>query len=326
MKKSVEGKTRKFKVRTKQSSLRAKHRRRKDAKSRGAEPAARKTLCDRVLEFANASEAPQLRQKYEAIFGISRPIDDVLAANQFLLKKMVPLASSALDAHVIAHPYPVFRQVTRVEITPGSNAEVSVIAARKAAKIYERAGVDVIAAVRLRPVPHETDANDFALSVELEALFFGENAEAKVAAKARTSRPPPGVIRSSAQRIDSGDTTALSAAIDRLLKPNFTGLPLEDLFNDPPPPPNWSGSTQRGLRAYVMLMALAQLPLKKMLVLHGAGGPIFAQAIAEAKRALKAACKAAPPVVDRDGVPHFFFPELRRIGLDDVSVPLVKLR
>lgn len=286
----------------------------------------RKTIVDRIVARAEATNDPQLSAQYDAIFGRGRPIDDLMATNLELLSRMRPSVLAALRAHLNNHEVPVFRQVTRLGSTPGSNAEISVPAIRKAARLYEQAKIDVIAAVHFIPEPNAADPHGVGFRLELRVLFFGEAADSKVYAKERSSRSRKKFKRSPVQKIDAGDRTALSEALKQIITPGYTGVPIEDLFLNFEVGSSWADDADRGLRALFTMMARAQLPLKSMLVLHGAGKSVFAHAITEAKRQLDAACKAGPFVIHRDGLVHFFFAELRRLGLHDVSVPLVMLR
>lgn len=314
----------KFRVRTKQSSSR------RAARPGGTvtsiKSTSKKSLMDRIHEFARTTEAPEVVAFYDSIFGIGRPLDDLVASNQHLLKAMRPLLLSDFEAYLNAQPSRVGREVTRIAVTRGSNADFPIPDVRKAASIYKRAGVDVISTVRFRPVADDGDPNGFAFAVELYALIFGDSAEGKLLAKSRRSRRGTGLNRSRRQWIEPHNTEAIRAAVRGLFSTNYTSPPIEDSFVDLAALPDWSDKNGRNLRAYITMMARAQLPLKYMLVLNGAGGPILARALAEMQHALKESSKDRPPVIHRDGVAHFFFSELRRLGLDDISVPLVRLR
>lgn len=315
---------RKFKVRTKRSSSR--HAGRPKGKTNTARFATKKSVRDRIHEFARTTETPDVAAMYDAILGFERPLDDLVVINQPALGVTRRLVVSDLEAYLNAQPSRVGREVTRIAITPGSNADISIPDVRKAAALYKRAGVDAISTVRFRPVPDEDDPNGFRFVVELVTLVFGDRAEGKLSAKRLRRRRGSGFALPNTQWTEPHDTEAIRAAVRGLFSPNYTGVPVGNSSTDPAAPPTWSDEAERNRRAYVTMMAMAQLPLKYMLVLNGAGGPILARALAEAQHSLREACKAAPPVIHRDGVAHFFFAELRRLGLEDIAVPLVKLR
>ncbi len=283
------------------------------------------TLMKGIFTFARADELPAITQKYEAILGSSRPVDSMVCSNQPLLNGMRKQVSVAFMKHLEAHPRPVGLQVIQAAVTPGSSAEVSIAAVRKAAALFKAAKVDVIGVVKLVPVPDTVDPSGFAIAARLEVLVFGENAQQKLEAKSRKTRATPGVRRSAVQWIANDNIKAIKKAVGQIMRPTYN-LQIENVFEDLPPTRDWSKPSNRNLRAFVVQMALAQLPVSKMLVLHGVAGPIFAQANAEAKLSLKAACGKSPPVIHSDGIPHFFFSELRRLGLDNINVPLVMLR
>lgn len=109
-----------------------------------------------------------------------------------------------------------------------------------------------------------------------------------------------------------------------MLSPPFNQLPQGDHLQTS------SGAfhhfANNGDRALMTFMCRAQLPVRKALMHFGAGKPIIAGALAKMDHALKLLCKAAPEILHEDAVSHFLFSELRRLDMEDFSVPIVKLR
>lgn len=287
---------------------------------------AAKSPKDRVYQFAEVSQAPDVAAVYDALFGESRPIDDLIAANQPMLRVMRSILQSDVKAHLRANPGPVSRQVIRVAVTAGSDASLSIPALRKAAKPFERVNLEFVATARFRAVPFAGDPTGVGLAAELEVLTMGEEVQRKFTARRRRVRTNLDVVGSPTERIDPEDSEAIDAAINRMFAWDSPDKQIEEFFADEPDPPTWTGSRNRGLRAYLPFMVGAQLPLKSMLIANDAGKIMMSHALGEANRLNGIACKAGPPAIHRDGIPHFLFKELRRLGLDNINVPLVMLR
>lgn len=282
---------------------------------------------DRILKFAEVPDGSELYEAYLAVSGLGRPLDDLVASHNAEANKISAALRKALKRKTDDSSWEIGLQVQHFGSTPGSAAVLDIPAARKAAKLHKNAGVDAIAAIRIYPVEGGSDDCNFDIELDILTILFGSNARSAIArgnSKSR-ARASLGLVHSELKWLDPHDDDALKSACNQLMAPRLAGLPKSDHSAPLILCESWDTDEARGLRSFVSLMHLSMLPMKKKLIVSGEGKPIVTGAIADAEHRLSKACKGTPPIIHRDGVPHFWFSELRRLGLDDFSVPLVKL-
>jgi hypothetical protein len=75
----------------------------------------------------------------------------------------------------------------------------------------------------------------------------------------------------------------------------------------------------------VNLQILSMLPLKLRLSSQWEAKPVLDASLKAAQVRIKQAAKGETPSVHPNGKVHFWFSELRRLKLDQLTVPLIKL-
>ena len=204
---------------------------------------------------------------------------------------------------------------------PPTGQVIDVPQARKAAQVYKRAKVDGVAGVRLCAVP-DPETGDICIGTDVVALFGGNGARTKVGNALQRARTRLGMGRSDIEWLSRDDLDAVSAAFSSIFDAPWPGLSVPDSFN---PGAAFNEASSPGLRALITLMCRSQLSLRRMLIYFGDAKPICKGAIGTVEHALKMQCTQDPEILHRDLIPHFWFAELRRLGLDHMSVPAIKL-
>ena len=275
-----------------------------------------------MIEYVGASASPELSAKYAALCGAARPVAKPLASDRALMREVELGLGRDLQNRLAGNPSEVGLQVTRLGVVPGNAAVISVMEVRKAKAWYERAKVDGFAAVRFCPVP-QADSAVPGIAVDLVTIVFGHDARAKLASAAACSRGPDRFERSSVGWVDGDDTDEIEMALASMFSPPFHCLPQWDPFRDLGD--CFDARCESGLRTLITLMCRSQLPLKKLLIGLGGGKRMVKRATADVDDSLKVRCKSEPEIVHQDEIPHFWSSELRRLGWDHISVPIVKL-
>lgn len=290
---------------------------------KNARTSAKKPIADRVLQYAHAPEDTELWKRYGALFGTGRPVDVALASHTDLLKQGCDAALRSYLALADTEPFEMKLHINRIAIRPFADLDFSVVDARKIAANYGKVGYDGSAAVRFCPIPDpQTGAGMMAL--DLVALIHGN--PVPIVYSHRRKRPAvyDDVQRACVSTFLSSDEKALKFAYAQMFTPLLTRLPKPDPFDEESE--KFAKGCGPSERAFVTQMCRSQLPVKKMLIGIGAGKSVLDGAIGRMDYLIKAACKGTEEVLHRDLVPHFWFDELRRLELDHLSVPKIKLR
>lgn len=289
--------------------------------------APKKKPTDIILNYAGADECPIRAAIYNSILGRERPLDDLVLSNLPEQGRLKTHLATAFERGGLGPSSMIGVQIARCAITPGSQIEVAVPVLRKAGSFYQKAGVDTISMPRLCPVPFASDPLGFGLACDLVTLIFGEDAEAKIRSaniKSRYRRVD-GPERSVISWFMLSDEVQLDAALKKMFTAPWFGCPKDETWNVEAAPPDWGSEAAQGVRGNATLAARAMVPMKRGLVLSGAGKSLTAEAVATAEYNIKTAAQTAPAPLHRDRVPHFFASEFRRRGLD-IDVPFVRLR
>lgn len=283
---------------------------------------------DRILEFARCGEDEHSRSTYSAILGLQGSITDLSLVNFGQMKRIEEAVAKALLARFAEANDQWAVRSTLIDIVPGSKVVIDVPKARTALRLYAKAEVNTIMTVFPAPVPLSSDPTGFGMAVEARALVFGANAQAFVQRPDTKSR-----IRNTVSRYptatawcESNDATALKKVLRDMFRPSLTQLPVLEGAPETIIPDGWNKASARRLRGLMTLMTRSMLPTKKALGFVGEGKAMVVGPITAAEVAMKKACRSARPPVHPDGLPHFWFEELRRLGLTNVTVPLIKLR
>jgi len=279
----------------------------------------------RVIDFGTADANQSVMQQYRDISGFDRPLDDIVSSNVSYLEELSRDLMKGVSEYLSENQSEIAVKIRRLGVTPASMPVIDVPAARKCASLPKKAGINMIAGIRVYPVPSD-DPGGFATAVDLVQLIFGRDARSEVSRmelKARR-RTVSAMSEYQLEWLDQNDPEKLQAAIDKLIRPTFSLTTREEKEAFLLLPDGWSrGRPERGL---MVLAILSMLPLLKKLVSAGAGKPILTAALARLEHDLKLARVSRPCTVHRDGVPHFWAAELKRLGLSHLNVPLVKLR
>lgn len=288
----------------------------------------KRTTIQRILEFAQVADNPNIGACYDAILGAAGSIVDLSLANRAQASTICDAVHKALLRHLIGNEQEWGLQRTRLGSASGAAIEIDVPEVRKASRFYAQAGVDAIAMVVPGPVPDITDPSGFGMALELWTIVFGHDAReliqrADSKLRTRRTRPAP---RSSIEWYGADDRAALKTALTNMFCPALTKAPPFDGATEGLTSDEWDTRPARQKRGFVTLMTHSMLPLKKAVTLIGEGKSMVVGAMAAAEVAMKKGKQGSKPTVHPDGLPHFWFQELRRLGLDDIAVPLVKLR
>ena len=79
-------------------------------------------------------------------------------------------------------------------------------------------------------------------------------------------------------------------------------------------------------RAFIALQIRSLLPLVKQMIATGQGKEILSPALQAAQMRVNFAAKQQAVPLHWEGLVHFWFSELNRLGFTDQSVPVVRLR
>lgn len=279
-------------------------------------------LEQRLIEHVRATRNPEVAVKYQTLLGSVRPVARALMCNRPLLKEAEDHIVGEVRKCLAAGSLRFGVQTTRVLVTPGDRANISVADTKKPRSFYDKANLDGIAALRICPVP-SVEGCRFAIAEDVVAVFWGRDAEQKLEHRLRRTKPGSQLEQSPVQWFESDDLESLRQVVGSMLLPPFNQLPHGDLTS---PAGSFHPHATKGDRALITFMCRSQLPVRKALMHFGAGKPIIAGALAKMDHTLKTRCKAAAQVLHEDEVAHFLFEELRRLDMENFSVPVVKLR
>ena len=282
-----------------------------------------KPIADRVLELAKAASDPTLKDRYDAIMGVSRPVDDVLASYTELLKDGAKIALAGLKNSVVKEGADLKLQVSRVAVQPFSDLDFSVVDARKVSAKYGKDGFDGIGAVRFCPVP-DLDTGADMIAMDTVVLYTGDPPPSRPGRHRRRAASGDGVDHAVPGTLNWDDRVAIKAALASILYPPLARLPSGDPFQDEERP--FAKGSKQAERALVSLMCRSQLPTKKMLIGFGAGKSVIDWVQGHLKYLVGQRRKGNPAVIHQDLVPAFWLGELRRLEINHLSVPSIRLR
>lgn len=152
----------KFKVRTKKKD--------DDLASKPQEPDTPEGFEQRLIQHVRATGNPEVAVSYQALLGSARPVARALMCNRPLIKEAEDHIVSEVGKCLAEGSLQFGVQTTRVAVTTGDKAIISVADCKKPRSLYEKAELDGIAALRLCPVPSE-DPCRFAIAADVVALF-----------------------------------------------------------------------------------------------------------------------------------------------------------
>lgn len=290
--------------------------------------AEKKSTIDRIVEFARIDEDANARAVYPAIIGKQGSITDLAIANVGQMELTKQAVAAALIARIGETDDEWGVRSTLIEVVPGSKVEVDVPKCRKPWRFYAKANVDAVISIIAAPIPLPSDTTGIGVAVAVHALVFGPNARASIQLADSKARMRGGGSSSLSSTIwyETNDEEALKKALRDMFRPSWIDLPLLENALETEVPDGWNKASSRRLRGLLTLMTRSMLPAKKALGFVGEGKSVVVGALTAAEVGMKKARRTSPPPVHPDGLPHFWFGELRRLGLDNIAVPLIKLR
>lgn len=291
-------------------------------------PTAKKSVVERILEFGQVGENLHASSVCHAILGDAGSIVDMSLANQAQMSGILSMAQESVCRYLGENELEWGVQRTRFGVVSGSSAEIDVPRIRKASRFYALAGVDAIVMVVPGPVPLESDRSGFGIALDAYTFVFGPDARSRIhraEVKSRAHRTASH-SRHPMRWYEASEQDALKTELTNMFRPSLIKVPTVDGDKESALPEDWNSRQSRQLRGYVTLMMRSMQPLKKSVVLIGEGRTLMVGAIAQAEENMKKARRGSEPAVHPDGLPHFWFQQLRRLGLDNISVPLIKLR
>lgn len=272
-----------------------------------------------VIEYTGAEDHPEIAAQYGALMGVDRPLSKTPASDGWAHGLAVQRIIEEMSAQLSANPAEVGLRVARFGVVPGSKAVIPIPQIKDASRVYGRAGLEAVSAIRICTVPGADPTNPD-LALDLVTISWGEAVSRNLFAATRRSRKPTPFVGSKMKVFEPGDMgwvdgfrALLASSVDAPPDPD---LPIDGKFDHRCP---------YGRRALTTLMARSQLPLRRAFVHSGLlGKGILQRAFSKVEGDNNVRCKVGPDLVHQDGIPHFWFDELRRQQLDNISVPIVR--
>lgn len=279
---------------------------------------------DLILNHTAAGHDPQIESKYLSLAG-KAPHDTFISSNRVQMAGIVPPLTDALLNYITENGLEVAVQTTRLGVRPGSAATISATNARKGIQPYRSANLSAVGGLCIAPVPFGADPHGFGLGLTLEVIVFGTNLEARLNRSTRGARNIKKVqpVRTELRFLNPTNREELEAAVKRLLTFPMVDHPDRESAAYEAARPDWKRKKNRGLRALLTFIARSRLPAKLQLIGIGAGKPLLTGVLARAEHNIRDGSRTSGVALHRDAVEHFWWSELRRLGLDDVSVPLI---
>ena len=276
----------------------------------------------RILEYVQVEERPDLADAYRSVMTLDRPVAEALVSNTPLLKEAAKVTLRNLR-NLGGDQDDLNFQIMRVATRPITAPHVSVVEARSLAGKFKKNGNDGLGAVRFCPV-YDSGRAEWMIATDFLVLYSGYAPRTlPIRRRSRTSIWER-VKQSPVETIARTDKAGLKRVLTAMFHPPLTKVPKHDPLHEVDDTASASGSVME--RALVTVMCRSQEPVRKMLIGFGAGDAIVKAVNAHVDYLVKEACKGKDEVLHRDLISHFWFEELRRLGLDHLTVPQIKLR
>jgi hypothetical protein len=275
-----------------------------------------------LLKFAKVGDDDDLECRYASVVGCNS-IGSLLSSN-FVEQSHVRDDASAGLKRIRKEPdMQMAVQIERFHIVPASRVDVSIPQLKSMSRVYTRAGVSSISSLDFVEVPVPHDPLGFGFELVVASVLFGSDIQRDIGLTRRLQKQ-----RNSGSMeidwIDARKKLQVEEAVARVLDPPLVGGPASRRAAELAGIDDWMKGAR--LRAFIKLQMLSMLPLKKRLAAAGRGTQILEPALKAAEVRVKAAAKLERPVIHDDAMLHFWFEELRRLKLDDVRLPLIRLR
>lgn len=287
-----------------------------------AQKAPSSKIAAKIIEHVGATDQPEIAAKYEALCGAARPVSKAIASDIMAMNELKNSIATDLRNELSANPRAIGIRVDRLGVLNGATPKISIEEVKKGGKVYSKAKVDGFSAIRFCPAP-KADSSEPGTAVDLVTLLIDKEADRLVYASTYRSRARDAFNRSPILWWEPDDPRAIDEALSIMFSSPFNQLPLKDPTLDGKA--QFDGVNGSGHRAFLTLMFRSQLQLGKMMVGYGIGKALIKRALTSVEGFMGKRCKAAPEILNDEEILHFFFAELRRLELDHVSVPIVRL-
>lgn len=281
----------------------------------------------KIKSFARTDDVEGLGESYDWLAGCGGM--DVLLSGNLVERAGARLAIGAPMRKIVRQPnVEIAVQMDPVQLAPGSAAVLDLGRARAGAKVFKKTGVGSISAINLYGYPDITDPLRFGIAAVAWTVFYGENIRQSIeSARARTRATPPdsALPKPTFEWLPPGKKAPLKEALDELFFPKSYSwaaaeskaleLGIED----------WKKASFARKRALVLFQAQSMIPMERIFFGYHDGEVVLKPILNAAQLRLKGR-KAQKADIHRDGLVHFWWSELRRLSLGDLSVPLIKLR
>ena len=275
----------------------------------------------RIIAYAGATDLPQVALSYNALCGAARPVSKAIASDCVAVADLKSAIAADLKEEFAKHPTRFGIQMARRRIVSGIAVAITLDELKKAHALCKRLTVNGISTIRNCPVPQE-ESSIPGIALDLVSLTWGPDVYRSPLGSRRRTRMADSFDRSYTKYFEPDDP----AGIDTVMGIMFP----KSMIRLPPPEPEVDDfgkfNSDPGYRAFLTLMVRAQMQLSRMLIGHGAGQAIIRRALTAVDAALARRCESAPEILCFDGIVHFLNAEVRRLRLDDVIVPFIRLR
>jgi hypothetical protein len=287
------------------------------------QPKFRGSPCEQIMIFAQVNKRENIEPLYRGIMGEGRQPDIFLASNIPEAQVLADDLAIGLRSHLEKNPSEVSLVIKRLATTTSLSPVVDTPAVRRAMAPPHGLATDFLSGLRIYSIPGENPAKDVLIQVDAWTLVFGANVHTATERISAAKRGKESGARGHYSWLDLGEPRRLHEPLASMVVPSFA-VPNDVQGSDIVFPSEWHENGARPARGYRELQVLSMIPMAKKLMAKGAGIPILEAALARAEYRLTASRKGRGSVIHRDGFPHFWAGEERRLWLNR-SVPLVKM-
>lgn len=280
------------------------------------------------VEDAFSAKAGSVEQLAIRGFAGCLPFAVLTAANECERRHLKAHLLAELQAIAAEGDVEIVLQTQRFAMAPASKADIDIAATAKQLSTYKKAGVSSISRLLMEPKPLIIDPLGYGLQPVWRSFLIAKNVRREIAGAAplRSRRPCIHLVDTQRRWIDLSQPDELSDAIDEFmarprLKDREDSRRAKELGLS-----DWDAPEQRARRAVSAFQAEIQVAMQRQYVAEGRGRHILLPALKMAELRVAAERNGSQQVVHKDGVAHWCFKQLLRLGFEDQSVPFPTLR
>ena len=284
-------------------------------------------LLTKIKMLAKTDQTDGLSESYDGLAGCGGK--DVLLGSNLVERTRIREAAGRPMRTVIRQPnIEIAVQMEPVQLSGGSAAMLDIGRAKTSARVFKKTGIASVSGVALYGFPDVRDELRFGILVVVWTVFWGENirpALEAARARGRTITLDPSLPKATFEWLPPGRKIPLKEALDQLFCSRSFGWPIPDDDEFAAGIAGWTKASFARKRAFTLFQTLSMIAMEWLFFGFNEGEVLMKPIINGAKLRLKSR-KVLPTDVHRDAVAHFWWRELRRLGLSDLTVPLIKLR